>query len=403
MIRKQPDDNGNNNNNNNNNTNNDAQEDDGFWSDEVKEDEWLCDFAGQYSERDQNIGSHARQMVTAEEAQKPPSGWDDLIRYTPKLIWNQLPLHLQFLYKDMHQDKLFFNYISVRREQDPIQQRHNLVLVANIFLTRAQFVEFDHEQANELIKELISSHPFGQTPVTPNPTNQNQKLKEDEDETEDWWDVRLCRVPIDGYSSFFLEVRHNITPGTALALHIGDELQPDFFEDYKRESERITSEGTLESIMQVQFLPNVHPCAGQRGCFAQRDIKKGEYIGEYVGEVRLIPADCSNEEKSYPFLASFWTDVRFDSYQNWLEDPSAMLKMGVDAQVCGNELRYINDWRGVDPIGKENTVYYMVSWVRGCHRLLAQAKKDIPKGHEFLVNYGEGYWRCNGGKQLGFV
>lgn len=115
------------------------------------------------------------------------------------------------------------------------------------------------------------------------------------------------------------------------------------------------------------------PGAG-KGLFTKRDIKKGERIVEYLGEI-ITEAECDRraekDEYGYIFFIS--------------------KKKCVDAFHTPNELaRYANDAKGLTKVkGLKNnccyTVYKNSGWIL--------AEKDIKAGSEIFVSYGAEYWR----------
>ncbi|KAK3503965.1 hypothetical protein B0T13DRAFT_445250 [Neurospora crassa] len=115
-----------------------------------------------------------------------------------------------------------------------------------------------------------------------------------------------------------------------------------------------------------------HPACGQAGLFAARDLKPGELVVRYLGEIhpggeewggRLVfpPSEEGEEEKEegdedgktdkVKQLAKEEKEeeqVKYNykqsDYDLWLDHA---LDLAIDAARCGNEARFVNDYRGV--------------------------------------------------------
>jgi len=129
----------------------------------------------------------------------------------------------------------------------------------------------------------------------------------------------------------------------------------------------------------VQELPKDHPAYhkhSKHGLFATDNIAKGEILGEYTGIL------CDNETKSR--TSRFLIKHSYNVY--------------VDANVGGNEMMYINDYRNIatGPNAKfynDSRYYYRSNKtneiIRG--RIMIATLRDIKQGEEIVVDYGEGY------------
>ncbi|KAH9059795.1 hypothetical protein EDB87DRAFT_1562822 [Lactarius vividus] len=117
------------------------------------------------------------------------------------------------------------------------------------------------------------------------------------------------------------------------------------------------------------------------GAFAVNGIHKGEFIGEYIGE--LIPNEADNKE--YASFSSTILREHVDLNYNfgYSEDFS------LDSARVGNETRYIN--HGSDEGGKANAEAG-TKLVFGEQRIGLWAKRFIREGGEILFDYGEVYW-----------
>lgn len=111
-----------------------------------------------------------------------------------------------------------------------------------------------------------------------------------------------------------------------------------------------------------------------KGLFTKRDIKKGERIIEYLGEiVTEVELDRRAENDIYGY--AFYISKR----------------KCIDAYYTPDELaRYANDAKGLTKIkGITNNCCYVVyknsGWIK--------AEKNIKAGAELFVSYGAEYWR----------
>ncbi len=111
-----------------------------------------------------------------------------------------------------------------------------------------------------------------------------------------------------------------------------------------------------------------------KGLFTKRDIKKGERIVEYLGEVidwKECDIRANKDEGGYVFFIS--------------------RNKCIDAYHTPNELaRYANDAKGLTKVkGITNNCNYEIykksGWI--------SATKDIKAGSELFVSYGAQYWK----------
>ncbi|RDW75073.1 SET-containing protein [Coleophoma cylindrospora] len=134
-----------------------------------------------------------------------------------------------------------------------------------------------------------------------------------------------------------------------------------------------------------------HPANGQRGLFANKALKPGEFIIQYLGVYHCSTADPSTDPHAHSDY-----DLSLDRE----------LKMGIDADKTGNEARFVNDYRGVaerpnaefmeiwDPRRKERGIGV---WVLGTGKSGNNGFKGIKKGEEILISYGKGFWGARSG------
>ncbi|EGZ68432.1 hypothetical protein NEUTE2DRAFT_118283 [Neurospora tetrasperma FGSC 2509] len=187
-----------------------------------------------------------------------------------------------------------------------------------------------------------------------------------------------------------------------------------------------------------------HPACGQAGLFAASDLKPGELVVRYLGEIhpggeewggRLVfpPREDEEEEESaedgktdeVKQMAEEETEeqVKYNykqsDYDLWLDHA---LDLAIDAARCGNEARFVNDYRGVpnpafspgykpqskkeelfmkrpnaefkvvwDPLRQERAmaVYVLPAGKKAVGRV---REVGIARGEEVVVSYGKGFW-----------
>lgn len=115
------------------------------------------------------------------------------------------------------------------------------------------------------------------------------------------------------------------------------------------------------------------PKAG-KGLFTKRDVKKGERIVEYLGEIiteKELDRRAENDIYGYAFYINSRRSI--DAYYF----PEALA-------------RYANDAAGIERVpGLKNNCFYEIWKNRGW----ITAAKDIPAGSEIFVSYGAAYWK----------
>jgi hypothetical protein len=140
----------------------------------------------------------------------------------------------------------------------------------------------------------------------------------------------------------------------------------------------------LVKITHISSLP--HPAYGQSGLFAMRDLKPGSFIIRYLGEIHI---------------SSIYTGSEVDPHANSDYDLSLDREhgIGIDADRCGNEARFINDYRGIaekpnaefkEIWDEERKARGMGVWVLGDGKM--GKGKGLRKGEEIVVSYGRGFW-----------
>jgi hypothetical protein len=152
-----------------------------------------------------------------------------------------------------------------------------------------------------------------------------------------------------------------------------------------KEMRKRASRSTLYGV-EMTVLEPPHLLAGQCGLFAARPFLQFDIVGEYCGDV--VPATGSTTNTTTNSSSRSTTPhPQHWEYQARLEDKD-LYPLGVDAQFRGNECRAINHFEN---IAKAPNVVMKIGYVELLPRVLIICKRDIAKGEEFLLNYGDDY------------
>ncbi|KIX93542.1 uncharacterized protein Z520_10720 [Fonsecaea multimorphosa CBS 102226] len=148
-------------------------------------------------------------------------------------------------------------------------------------------------------------------------------------------------------------------------------------------------------LVQIKpILDPSHPAHGQYGLFATRALTPSSFVILYLGRLHL--SSSSDLVSDY--------DLSLDRE----------LDLAIDASQCGNEARFINDYRGIrseGPNAEFRDCWVEVppatnKWERRIGVFVLSpgksGKKDrgksrargIAKGEEIVVSYGKGFWRA---------
>ena len=127
---------------------------------------------------------------------------------------------------------------------------------------------------------------------------------------------------------------------------------------------------TIKGIYIDDITNKDHPAYGQKGLFTKRKWSKFEVIGNYCG----IICEPSVINK---YVSRLYHDIPCDE------------TIGINALNCGNELRYINDYKN---ISDEPNTRFISSNINGFQQILVVVIKDIPSYKEILIDYGNDYW-----------
>lgn len=123
--------------------------------------------------------------------------------------------------------------------------------------------------------------------------------------------------------------------------------------------------------VQVRQLPSDHFLAGEFGLFATQKFSRFDVLGEYTG--KIVGCDVSGH------------------YVAALEDKGNDESLGIDAQVCGSELRFINSYLNI--AFKANVTMRTV-YINTYPHIIIVCCDDIEVGDEFLLDYGEAYTKA---------
>ncbi|KAI7917187.1 hypothetical protein M9X92_007509 [Pyricularia oryzae] len=121
-----------------------------------------------------------------------------------------------------------------------------------------------------------------------------------------------------------------------------------------------------------------HPARGQAGLFATRRLEPGSLILPYLGEIHPgVPdaaAAADDQQEEYDYSKS--------DYDLWL---SRDADVAVDAARCGNEARFVNDYRGVPGASRANSEFREVWDPRWRYRAAAAAAGDGARGQPVMA------------------
>ena len=138
---------------------------------------------------------------------------------------------------------------------------------------------------------------------------------------------------------------------------------------------RLLKQDHLAGVAIRRVTDENHPAFGQNGLYATISFGVGDVLGEYTGKV--MPGHWGGE-----YVTRLWnTGANSDYY-----------RPGVDAEHIGNELRMINDYRSVPGAAGPNCKFSRAA-IRGFRAALIVAILPIAPNEEFLLDYGEVYWR----------
>ncbi|KAK3902278.1 hypothetical protein C8A05DRAFT_44265 [Staphylotrichum tortipilum] len=286
----------------------------------------------------------------------------------------------------------------------------------------------DDGDGGEAKPQAPPPHPTRPRPTRPRPVN---------------WPDHIPYITKPAYSPY-------LTPTHLSALRI----RPNDPSDPLPVIPRDLKTGPYPSVQIVPITDPNHPACSQAGLFATRDLAPGELILPYLGEVHIgtppfgipppspspppSPTPATTKDMDDPTSSTTTTttdgneedndksdgkdtgnddppptpyDYAKSDYDLWLSRPA---DLAVDAARCGNEARFVNDYRGVPGRqGKKANAEFRVVWDprrgKGAQdgemgmavyvfpagkRAVGRARVvGVARGEEVLVSYGRGFWQ----------
>ena len=110
-----------------------------------------------------------------------------------------------------------------------------------------------------------------------------------------------------------------------------------------------------------------------KGAFAKKDLKKGLRLGEYNGKLLSLEEYEALTDKAYVFEVKKKFEGRYYLFF-------------IDARA-GDALRFVNGAYTKEQKEKVNVEAYQYS-----ERIFFRTKRDIKKGEELIIDYGDNYW-----------
>ena len=147
--------------------------------------------------------------------------------------------------------------------------------------------------------------------------------------------------------------------------------------NYKKIEQNMISKTILDKLLEInkknyyvkKITDKTHPCNDQFGLFSVKRYNKYDIIGEYIGEA----VDIFNLDKDFhsDYFAGFSVD--------------GLKGIGIDAQNMGNEMRFINHYKGI--LTKPNVKF--VNYLDGIFsKIMVVCICEINIGEELVVDYG---------------
>lgn len=130
--------------------------------------------------------------------------------------------------------------------------------------------------------------------------------------------------------------------------------------------------GVCKSARITKITDPSHPSFPASGLFAVSTIPARTHILDYKGVI-LPESQCSTTSD---YILHFDGDY------------------SVDAELEGNEGRFVNDFRGIRP--KPNVEFQLFRDTKGDVRMGIFSLVQIKKGTELCVTYGKGFWAGRG-------
>jgi len=114
------------------------------------------------------------------------------------------------------------------------------------------------------------------------------------------------------------------------------------------------------------------------GAYTQKDLNKGDFIGEYTGSVDHISMSSDPTYAwHYPISHSKEAILQKTLFNEYC----------INASYFGNELQFVNDNKD----SSNCDIEYIMTKNKAIH-LIYVALKDIKAGEQLTVDYGDDYW-----------
>ncbi len=169
----------------------------------------------------------------------------------------------------------------------------------------------------------------------------------------------LTHPRFSSYAHFLRMIRKS--PWLIRKTFLGDEMRALALKYQKELKEGWVANVTVQWINQTMGF----------GLFADEDLPKSTYIGEYTGHVhRYNPFQPTNTAYSISYPQMPWT----------------LQKYLIDAEKGGNETRFIN--HAQEPNLEVNSVCD-----RGLMRIIFVTKRAVKSSEQLTFDYGAAYWR----------
>ena len=134
---------------------------------------------------------------------------------------------------------------------------------------------------------------------------------------------------------------------------------------------KISKKPFIEGV-EIRRINNIsHPVNNHFGLYATKEWEPIEIVGQYTGELKT--GDVGGR-----YVASITPYTTHSLYH-------------IDAENIGNEMRFINDYRG---ISSEPNVKLTSTFIDRLPRVIVITIKPIHIDEELLLDYGEDYWKC---------
>jgi len=113
------------------------------------------------------------------------------------------------------------------------------------------------------------------------------------------------------------------------------------------------------------------------GVFAAEDMEQNDFVGEYTGMVQVAREESGREME----------DGGYESDFSWyyLDAIEGGPVLEINGLVAGNEMRFVNH-SATPNVDVEHMLH------RGLWVIFFKAARDIKRGEQILISYGEGYW-----------